>query len=73
MTELKNFMYDLGTYAEHMHVLKDSFQSLSESEKKLVMEEAPEELGSPEERFVLVYRWIESLQERLGIENEEER
>ncbi|MBM7598759.1 hypothetical protein JOC34_001116 [Virgibacillus halotolerans] len=71
MTELKDFMYELGRYAEQMHVLKDRYENLTEAEKKLVMEEAPEDLSSPQERFVQVFRWMEELQERLGIENEE--
>jgi hypothetical protein len=71
MTELKDFMYELGRYAEHMHILKDRFESLTEVEKKLVMEEAPDGLRSPEERFVLVHQWMEALHNRLGIENEE--
>lgn len=71
MTELKDFMYELGRYAEQMHVLRDRYENLTEAEKKLVMEEAPEDLSSPQERFVQVFRWMEELQERLGIENEE--
>lgn len=69
MTELKDFMYELGRYAEQMHILKDGYQSLSESEKKLIMEEAPDGLSSPEERFLLIHEWMENLHKRLGIEN----
>lgn len=69
--ELEGFMYELGRYAEHMHVLRDTFESLSESERQLIMEEAPEQLKSPEERFVLVYDWMDKLHKRLGIKNEQ--
>lgn len=71
MTELKDFMYELGRYAEQMHILKDRYENLSDSEKRLLMEEAPEGLSSPEERFQQVHEWMEDLHQRLGIENRE--
>ncbi|WP_240510203.1 hypothetical protein [Virgibacillus profundi] len=52
-------------------MLKDHFEKLSESEKRLVMDAAPENLKSPKEHFHPVFLWLENLHEKLGIKNED--
>lgn len=65
MVELNAFMAELRGYAGQTHQLKDHFEKLSASEKKLVMDAAPDSLNSPEEIFHPVFRWLENLQGEL--------
>ncbi|OZU90480.1 hypothetical protein CIL03_04860 [Virgibacillus indicus] len=71
MTELKEFIYELQRYANQTHILRDHYEKLSESEKKLVMEAAPESLKSPREHFQPVFTWLENVHDKLGITHEE--
>ncbi|UJL48227.1 hypothetical protein KFZ58_08005 [Virgibacillus sp. NKC19-16] len=67
--ELNAFMSELKGYAGQTHKLKDHYEKLSESEKKLVMDAAPERLDSPEEIFHPVFRWLENLQNELDVKD----
>ncbi|WP_067730074.1 hypothetical protein [Oceanobacillus damuensis] len=58
---LQDFVYELHRYAEQTHVLKDKFEKLTETEKKLVMDAAPPDLRTPEEYFQPVYDWLETV------------
>ncbi|WP_373895865.1 hypothetical protein ACUL41_11255 [Virgibacillus natechei] len=69
MMELNAFMSELRGYAEQTHKLKDHYEKLSESEKKLVMDTAPDHLDSPEEIFHPVFRWLENLQAELDVKD----
>ncbi|MBY7143793.1 hypothetical protein KFZ56_12200 [Virgibacillus sp. NKC19-3] len=68
--ELHAFMSELRGYAEQTHELKDHYEKLSETEKKLVMDAAPDHLDSPEEIFHPVFRWLQNLQNELDMKNE---
>ncbi|MFS0752005.1 hypothetical protein [Oceanobacillus sp. 1P07AA] len=63
--ELQDFIYELHKYAEQTHVLKDKFEKLSETEKQLVMNAAPDSLKTPNEYFHPVYEWLENTTEQL--------
>ncbi|WP_249869934.1 hypothetical protein [Oceanobacillus saliphilus] len=59
--KLQDFVYELHRYADQTHVLKDKFEKLSDTEKKLVMDAAPPGLSTPEEYFQPVYQWLETV------------
>lgn len=65
-SELKNFLYELGNYANHTHILKDAYEKLSDSEKALVAENSPNDQVSPIAQDKLAFEWLSTIQ--TGIE-----
>ncbi|MEC5426034.1 hypothetical protein QGM71_21525 [Virgibacillus sp. C22-A2] len=71
MVELKDFIYELHRYANQTHTLKDKYEKLTESEKDMVMEAAPENLQSPDEVFHPVFQWLETMHNRFSVKDGE--
>lgn len=73
MIELQDFVYELQRYADQTHVLKDKFEKLPETQKKMVLENAPANQPTPEEHYRLVFSWLEKVQAETGVAEKEER
>jgi hypothetical protein len=70
MEELNDFLYELKNYAGQTHALKDKYEKLSEAEKKIVMDAAPDSLKSPDQYFQPVFKWLETMYETIDIREE---
>ncbi|MFD1037131.1 hypothetical protein ACFQ3N_01640 [Virgibacillus byunsanensis] len=68
MTELNDFMYELNGFASQSHILKDKYDKLTDSEKKMVMNLADSKQTTPPELFQQVITWMEAMHEQLGSE-----
>ncbi|WP_077622186.1 hypothetical protein [Sediminibacillus massiliensis] len=70
MTELQDFLYELNRYMNQTSVLQDSYKRLSENEKQLVLAQSPNG-SSPDALYNQSISWLNSLQEEMGIKDEE--
>ncbi|TQS75720.1 hypothetical protein DX933_05455 [Ornithinibacillus gellani] len=69
MSELNDFLYELNRYAQQAHILKDCYEKLTESEKKLVMDQAPAQQLPPDTFFHQSIDWVEAMHEILGTDD----
>ncbi|GAB3793025.1 hypothetical protein [Virgibacillus kimchii] len=73
MEEINDFLYELKKYAGQTHSLKETYEKLSEAEKRKVMDAAPNSLQSPEEIFQPVFEWLETMYTKVDIKEENEK
>lgn len=65
-SEVKDFLYELGKYADQTHILKDAYERLTDSEKALVMENSPNDQRSPIAQDKLAFEWLSTMQKGIG-------
>lgn len=67
-TELRDFLYELGNYADKTHILKDHYEKLTDEEKTLIMDLAPTDQLSPETQDKLAFEWLSAVQKKLSVQ-----
>jgi len=67
MSDIQDFIYELNQYTTQAHALRDSYNKLSESEKKLIMDLAPKTIDSPNVKFEQTVEWLRFLQDYFAV------
>ena len=70
LSQLQDFLYELNRYTTQAHILKDTYDKLSEAEKQRLMNHAPITSDPPDVLFEQTVEWIESLNEHFGVDKD---
>ncbi|GGB53375.1 hypothetical protein F3157_20985 [Virgibacillus dakarensis] len=68
--ELKDFLYELGKYADQTHILKDKYEKLADDEKVFVLQHSPDNQLSPIVQDKLAFDWLSTMQQEIGAADE---
>ena len=65
MNEMEDFLYHLKKYMEYTTEMRSSYEHLSDHQKKIILDAAPEKQG-PEALSKQAYAWHDELFKRLN-------
>lgn len=71
LKEIQDFLYELNKYTTQAHTLKDCFEKLSDSEKDMIMNHAPEMKEPPDIAFQQTVQWLQSLNAYFAVTADE--